>query len=137
MDAVFADPAVEPTPESITEALGSSSEAWHSLGDMLAEAGVSVEQRYYRDGGWLSKATKGSKTMTWMRVDRGFGWATFYFPDRHRETLENATDLPSAVRQQIKERQSMGKTLGVTLEVRTSKEVETAKALLAYKLSLK
>jgi len=137
MDVVFADPAIEPKPETINQALGSASEAWHLLGGMLAEAGVIVEQRYYRDGGWLFKATKGSKTMTWMRVDRGFGRATFYFPERHRSTLEDAANLPTEVRQQIKERQPMGKTLGVTLEVRTPEDVTTAKALLAYKLSLK
>jgi hypothetical protein len=32
---------------------------------------MAIAWRYYRDGGWLVKATRGSKTVAWVNVARG------------------------------------------------------------------
>lgn len=44
---------------------------------MFAEAGVLVSWRYYRDRGWLAKATRGNKTAAWPALEDGFVRVTF------------------------------------------------------------
>ena len=137
MAAVFDDPAVEPTPKLIETALGAANGAWEELADLLAAVGAKAEWRYYRDGGWLVKAVKGSKTVAWLQVNDGYGRITCYLAARHRETLANATDLPEDLRTKIAQVKTMAKTLPVTLEVRTLEEAATAGVVVAYKASLK
>jgi len=137
MGPVFNDPAIEPTSTLIQEALGEAHAAWEQLGSLLAEAGVVPGWRYYRDGGWLIKAVQGSKTMAWAQVNQGFGRITFYFAQRYQEPLFTASALPTALRQRIKAMPKVGKSLAVTLEIRTPADVAEAGLVLDFKQSLK
>ena len=134
---VFSDPAVQPTDELIGDALGASVQAWTGFGDALTAAGVTVGWRYYRDGGWLAKAVRGSKTVAWMSVDKGFARVTFYFAARLRDALCDAADVPARVRDEIKAGAAVGKLVPVTLELRTPADVADAEAVLGCKLKLK
>ena len=136
MNAVFGDPAVQPTDVLISDALGECLQAWTGFGDALTAAGVAVGWRYYRDGGWLAKAVRGSKTVAWMSVDKGFARVTFYFAARLRDALLEATDLPAWVRDRM-QAPATGQSLAVTVELRTADDAADAEAVLKYKLKLK
>ena len=136
MGAVFDDPKVEPTTALIEDALGPASEAWQALQGVLAEAGTTVVWRHYRDGGWLAKATKGSKTVAWMQVDSGFARMTCYFAERHRAALAEA-DLPPALRAQIVGQEMVGRMLPFSLQVRTLDDVTSAATVLTLKQTLR
>lgn len=135
MGPVFDDPKVRPTTALVDEALGPAAEAWHALLSVLAEAGTTVEWRHYRDGGWLAKATQGSKTVAWMQVDSGFARMTCYFAERHRAALAEA-DLPPTLRAQIVGQAMVGRMLPFSLQVSTLDDVTSATTVLTLKQTL-
>ncbi|MDR3068301.1 MAG: DUF3788 family protein, partial [Cellulomonas sp.] len=116
--------------------LGPAAEAWHALRGVLAEAGTTVGWHHYRDGGWLAKATKGSKTVAWLQVGSGFAQMTCYFAERHRPALATA-DLPPTLRAQIVGQAMVGRMLPFSLQVRTLDDVRSAATVLTLKQTLK
>lgn len=136
MGPVFDDPTVEPTTTTVDAALGPASQAWHALLDVLAEAGTTVAWHHYRDGGWLAKATKVSKTVAWLQVDSGFARMTCYFAERHRPALASA-DLPATLRAQIVGQPMVGRMLPFSLQIRTPADVTSAATVLTLKQTLK
>lgn len=117
MGQAFPDQSQPPTPELITEALGEADIAWKEALDAFAEAGVDVTWRYYRDGGWLAKATRGKTAMAWMSIEPGLARITFYSPARLRETILASPDLDDTLRERIASATPVGKSLPVTLRL--------------------
>ena len=117
MGQAFPDQSQPPTPELIAEALGEADIAWKEAPDAFADAGVDVTWRYYRDGGWLAKATRGKATMAWMSVEPGLARITFYFPVRLRDTILAGPDLDDTLRERIAGATPVGKSLPVTLHL--------------------
>jgi len=134
MNAVFGDPAIAPVPETIDEALGESAPAWRQLTDVLAGENVATAWRYYKDGGWVIKASRGSRTVAWMSVNQGYGRITFFFAQRLRPALVAADDLPAWVKDAARDATKM---LSITIQIRTSADVADAQSVLRYKLTLK
>jgi hypothetical protein len=137
MGGVFSDAGVEPTSAAIREALGSRSQAWEQTLAMFAEAGVLVSWRYYHDGGWVAKATRGKKTVAWVTVEDGFVRVSFYFAERHRAALAEADGLARQVRDRISATPVSGRLLPVTFEVRERADLDPVRAVLAVKLTAK
>ncbi|WP_169923691.1 DUF3788 family protein [Propionicimonas paludicola] len=117
MGQAFRDQSQPPTPEAIAEVLGDTDAAWQEALDAFANAGVDVAWRYYRDGGWLAKATRGKATMAWMSVEPGLARITFYFPARLRETVLASPDLDDTLRERVATTAPTGKSLPVTLRL--------------------
>jgi hypothetical protein len=137
MGSVFSDAGVEPTSAAIQEALGSASQAWEQTLAVFAEADVLVSWRYYRDGGWVAKATRGNKTIAWLAVEDGFVRVAFYFAERHRAALADADGLAQQVRDRIAATAVSGRLLSVTFEVREPADLEPVRVVLAVKLTAK
>ena len=134
MSAVFGDPAVEPVPKTINEALGASATAWDQWADVLKGAAVATAWRYYKDGGWVIRASRGSATIAWMSVNQGYGRVTFYFAQRLRPALIAADDLPEWVKDAARD---ADKNVSLTVQIRTPADVSDAQSVLRYKLALK
>jgi len=134
MNAVFTDPAVAPVTETINEALGASADIWNQWSGVLTDAGMATVWRYYRDGGWVIKASRGSRTIAWMSVNQGYGRVTFFFAQRLRPTLIAADDLPEWVKDAALDANKM---LSLTVQIRTPADVADAQSVLRYKLALK
>lgn len=117
MGQAFNDESHPPTPETIAEVLGDTDAAWQEALAAFAEAGVDVTWRYYRDGGWLAKATQGKATMAWMSVEPGLARITFYFPGRLRETILATPELDELLYERITNAAPVGKSLPVTLHL--------------------
>jgi len=117
MGQAFCDQSQPPTPKAIAEALGEGASAWQGALDAFADAGVDVAWRYYRDGGWLAKATRGKATMAWMSVEPGLARITFDFPARLREAILASPDLDDTLRERIATTATTGKSLPVTLRL--------------------
>lgn len=97
--------------------LGHAEPAWQDALGAFAEAGADVTWRYYRDGGWLAKATRGKATMAWLSVEPGLARITFYFPARLREQILAGPDLDDTLRERIAAAAPVGKSLPVTLHL--------------------
>lgn len=105
---------------------------------ILDELELDHPWRFYRDGGWLMKATRGKKTIAWVSIDdEPLLHLTCYFAARHRETLTHDELLPAGVRARIAETDMTGKTLPAPLDLRVLGDVETARRLIDLKRTLK
>lgn len=137
MGSVFQDSQTPPEERTIRAALGSSPDAWDQVTAALTDLGAEVSWRYYRDGGWLAKATLGKKTIAWLAVEDGFVRVTAYFAERHRTMLTALPGLPATTTDRIAATPSSGKLLPVTTEARTRDDVTTARVILEAKLAAK
>lgn len=132
---VLTDAHVTPDDVGVRHLLGDAFEAWERLDAALAEPALDVEAswRYYRDGGWLRKVLRGTKTVAWLAVWNGYATMTCYFAARHREDLV-ALPVPEELRRQAADAEMRGALLPIVVEIRTPADVDAALELLRYKL---
>lgn len=79
---------IELTDKVLREALGEYYNVYADMLALLANEGVEVTWRFYRDSkAWLCKAAYKKRTMFWMSVDDGFMRVNFYFMPRHLEGI--------------------------------------------------
>ncbi len=95
---------------------------------------MAIAWRYYRDGGWLAKVTRGSRTVAWVNVAPGCVRATCYFAERDRAGIADDRDLPAEVRERVAVVAPVGKSVPVSLEARTSEDVSTIGTVMRLKL---
>jgi len=127
-----------PTPDAIEGALGVANGAWLELLDYLEANGITVAWKWYRDGGWLARAAKGSKTIFWAQIDdAGFVSGSFYFTARLRQALAEYPGIPPKQTQEILNAKPWGKQVSVPFKVRTLANVKSLEPLVNAKLSLK
>jgi len=130
--------APEPTADEIKSALGPANKAWRSLLETLDADGIGVVWKWYRDGGWLARATKGSKTILWARIDEaGFVDGSCYFAARLRDALADFPGLTPQQATDIRTAKLWGKQVPVPFELRTVADVKAIKPIVEAKLKLK
>ena len=76
------------------------------------------------------------KNVFWLSIREGTFRITFYFTDRAAKAIADST-IPTEMKKQFKEGKQYGKIRGLTVVFKYKKDIETAKALLAIKLSVK
>lgn len=135
MSSAFVDPALEPTPERVRAALGTTAGVWDELLAHLAGRGVDVSWRYYRDGGWLAKASHGGRTVAWLSVDPGLIRVAFYFAERHRGLLAGQAGLPLGLRERVVATGLVGRLLPVGVELAPGADLAAFVELVRLKLA--
>jgi len=130
--------APEPSAAAIKKVLGAANGAWLELVEYLEAKGVSVTWKWYRDGGWLARAAKGSKTVLWVSIDdAGFVGGAVHFAARLREAVADLPGIPAAQAQKIRKTEPTGKLVSVPFELRSKSDVKSIQALIDAKLTLK
>jgi hypothetical protein len=136
---LLSDKTQFPTEEIIFSHLGKTKNIWIPFFEYLHEnhPDISSEWRFYNDGkSWLMKNVRKKKTVFWLSVQKGFFRITFYFTDKTAKAIAGST-LPADIKKQFKEGKQYGKIRGLTVLFKYKKDIETAKTLLAIKLSMK
>jgi hypothetical protein len=136
---VLSDKTQFPAEEIIFSHLGKTKNIWVSFFEYLHENHPDIisEWRYYNDGkSWLMKNTRKKKTVFWLSIIKGSFRITFYFTERAAKAIAGST-IPAEMKKQFKEGKQFGKIRGLTVVFKYKKDIETAKALLAIKLSVK
>lgn len=136
MGSAFTDGASTPTEAQIREVLGPAGDAWSAFTVFLQQHGVAAEWHFYRDGGWLLKATRNGSTIAWASVEPSKLLVTCHFAERHRAELTDATPLSAALRERIRETPPRGRLVSVQLEARGRADIPDIDALLACKLAV-
>ncbi len=133
--AVLTDPGRVPDDEQIRQHLGASFAAWQDLKELLSGPDFALELswHHYRDGGWLCKAARGSKTMAWLAVWDDYATVTCYFSARHRNDLA-ALPLPDDLRTQVTGMEMSGAMLPVVVGIRSREDVDAATEVVRYRL---
>ena len=136
---VLTDKTQFPTDEIIFSHLGKTKDIWASFFGYLHVnyPDITSEWRYYNDGkSWLMKNMLKKKNVFWLGIIKGAFRITFYFTDKAAKAIADST-IPVEMKKQFKEGKQFGKIRGLTVVFKYKKDIETAKALLAIKLSVK
>jgi hypothetical protein len=136
---VLSDKTQFPTDEIIFSHLGKTKDIWISFFGYLHEnhPDITPEWQYYNDGkSWLMKNMLKKKNVFWLGIIKGAFRITFYFTDRAAKAIADSA-IPVEMKKQFKDGKHYGKIRGLTVVFKYKKDIETAKALLAIKLSIK
>jgi len=130
------NPNVFPSEEVIESLLGKNFRLWKSFFAMIGKDFPDLEQewRYYRDGNlWLMKIQRKKKTVAWLSVEDSTFLTTFYIAARHSDLVE-ALSILEELKDQYR---GNGKTTkGITVRYGKNADIETAKKLIALKVSI-
>jgi len=139
MEQPFTHPEAMPDDDAIAQVLGDAYATWAATVAMLSNAGATPTWHYYRDGGWLAKATKGSKTIAWLAIDDGerpCGKLTFYFAERLRDDVLSSPGLSDERRQELVATKPIGRSLPVQFDLDTTTDLKQVEAIIAARLAL-
>ena len=134
------DPEVFPSDRVLKNVLGDS--VYSVLASFFetitgAEYGLNIEWRYYNDGkAWLGKVTHKKKTILWLSVWDGFFKTSFYFTEKH---LESITALPVSERkkEEFAAMKPIGKLIPMTFDISEKEQLDELLTVVRFKKSLK
>ncbi|MDP3176949.1 MAG: DUF3788 family protein [Spirochaetaceae bacterium] len=130
------DPSVYPSDDILQAHLGRSKAAFSALFERARATLPELETswKYYNDGkSWLLKASRKKKTLFWLSVDEGRFRTTFYLGPRADDAVMSA-GLPHDLVARFRE--DAGKKFrGLTLVVKTKKDIAVFEKLLAIKVA--
>jgi hypothetical protein len=133
---VLSDPDVFPSDKVLARSLKRANPAFLSLLEFNHKRFPRLEERwkYYRDGkSWLMNVSMKKKTLFWLSVGDGFFRVTFYM-NREARQLVMKSALGVALKKHVAA--NIGKQLvGLTLEVKTKKDIEPYEELMRIKLA--
>lgn len=132
----LSDPAIFPTDEVLTSHLGKAKPSFDLLFQRNHTSFPEFVERwkYYNDGkSWLLNVSRKKKTLFWLSVKDGSFRTTFYLNARG-EQLVPGSDIPQKFKDRFKE--SEGKKFrGITVEIKTKKDVAVYQKMLALKMA--
>lgn len=138
-DLVLTDKEQFPTEEIIYSHLGKTKTHWQALFNLIHTefTGFEEEWRYYNDGkSWLMKVTYKKKTIFWLSVISKMFKITFYFGDKAEPVILSSA-LSDKIKNNFMNGPRYGKIRGITLLMKSKKNVEEAKKLIELKLKSK
>jgi len=127
------NPSTELTDEFLETALGDSFAAWKAFCENLPNYDISLEWRYYKDGGWLAKITHKKKTIIWGSATEGFFTVSFLFSEKPFlragiMELDISDDVKKSIQSICKE-----KYFAIKIEVRNESQLSNVYKLIEYK----
>ena len=131
------DPNTKLTDEFFERALGGSYKTWETFSKSLANYDISVEWRFYKDGGWLGKALNKKRTIFWTSLSEGFFSASFNFPNKPElvEGIQNL-NISDDIKNNIVTTPS-GKYIGFTINISKEAELLDLYKMIDFKKSAK
>jgi len=133
---VLYDPAVFPTDEVLASHLGKAMSSFALLLQFnRTNFPEFVEQwKYYNDGkSWLLNVSRKKKTLFWLSVKDGSFRTTFYLNSKAAQLVPDS-NVPQRLKDQFKK--SEGERFrAITVEIKTRKDVEVYRKMLALKMA--
>ena len=137
IEELLKDPNTQLTDEIFIQVLGDSYKTWETFKKSLLEYEISIEWRYYKDGGWLGKALNKKRTIFWASLSEGFFSASFNFSNKVEisEGIQNL-DVSNDIKNDITTTPS-GKYLGVTINISKDEQLSDLYKMMDFKKSAK
>lgn len=138
-DQVLKDKEIYPTEEIIFSHIGKTKTHWEALFNYIHanHSDFNEEWRYYNDGkSWLMKITHKTKTIFWLSLIPKAFRITFYFGDKAEPAIMNSA-ISDELKKDFMEGERYGKIRGITLQMKSKENIETAKELIRLKLAAK
>ena len=134
------NPEIFPSNEVLKDTLGEA--IYKVLASFVStitneEYGLTVEWRFYNDGkAWLSKVVYKKKTILWLSVWEGFFKVSFYFTEKHLESIA-ALDIAETIKDNFAKAKSSGRLLPMIIDVNNQAQIEDLLTIIRFKKSLK
>jgi hypothetical protein len=132
---VLSDPAIFPTNEVLASHLGKAMSSFALLFQLNHTNFPEFVERwkYYNDGkSWLLNVSR-KKTLFWLSVKEGSFRTTFYLNAKAAQLVPDSK-IPQKLKDQFKK--SEGEKLrAITVEIKTRKDVEVYRKMLALKMA--
>ena len=134
---VFDDKAKEPQDKNLAKALGKAKKLWDDLCNHLEQEypPVTVEWKFYsKKSGWTCKIVHKKRTIVHLRPVEGAFLVATAFGEKAVEAARKSK-LPKKVINQINEARQYAEGRQARLEVKTSKDLDSAKQIAAIKMA--
>jgi hypothetical protein len=131
----FLDKLSQPDDLALARALGRAFGLWTEIRDHVRkEHGPVVEEwkHYGAKYGWTLKTLRNKRNLFFFTAYRGFFRLGFVFGDRALAAIEQS-GLPEAMVEELRKAKKYAEGRGLRVEVRTGRDVEHAKKLIAIK----
>lgn len=131
------DPNTKITEGFLTAVLGDSYTAWSEFSEKLLGYDISLEWRYYKDGGWLAKAINKKRTIFWGSVSEGLFTVSFNFSEKpHLRAGIQDLHISELVKNNLVSAPK-GKSFSIIINVSDENQLSDIYELMAYKISAK
>ena len=130
---------VFPSKEVLKEALGNVYDVLDALESRLTqkEFALTLDWHYYNDGkSWLCKVCHKKKTVFWLSVWEGHFKTTFFFLERHLESIA-ALDIAEQIKEDFCRMKAVGKLLPMVLSIDDFGQIEDLLKIVTFKKSAK
>ena len=133
---VFIDKLAKPDDQALVRALGKTYPLWAEIEKLIATTlGKSVEEwKYYGlKSGWTMKTLYKKRNLFFFTACKGYFRIAFVFGDRAVAEIVTS-DLPKAMIEEITNAKKYAEGRGIRIDVKTRRDVESVKKLIAFKV---
>jgi hypothetical protein len=134
---VFIDKLAKPDDQALVRALGKTYPLWAEIEKHIATTlGKSVEEwKYYGlKSGWTMKTLYKKRNLFFFTACKGYFRIAFVFGDRAVAEIITS-DLPKAMIEEITNAKKYAEGKGLRVDVKTRRDVESVKKLIAIKVT--
>jgi hypothetical protein len=133
---VFIDKLTKPDDQALVSALGKTYPLWAEIEKHISTTlGESVEEwKYYGlKSGWTMKTLYKKRNLFFFTACKGYFRIAFVFGDRAVAEIVTS-DLPKAMIEELTNAKKYAEGRGIRIDVKTRRDVESVKKLIAIKL---
>jgi hypothetical protein len=131
--------AVFPSKEVLKDILGSVFEVFDAFETRLTQNdyALSFDWHYYNDGkSWLCKVCHKKKTVFWLSVWEGCFKTTFFFLERHLESIA-ALDIAEQIKEDFCQMKAVGKLLPMVISITNFEQINDVLKIIQFKKTAK
>lgn len=101
------------------------------------EYGLTIEWRYYNDGkAWLGKVQHKKKTILWLSVWEGFFKVSFYFSEKHLESIA-VLDIAESIKEDFCKAKPARRLIPMIIDINKEDQLKDLLTVVRFKKSLK
>ena len=133
------EPEIFPSKEVLKDILGKVYDVLEELESRLTqnEFALTLDWHYYNDGkSWLGKVCHKKKTVFWLSVWDGYFKTTFFFLERHLESIA-ALDISEQIKEEFCCTKSVGKLLPMLISINRQEQLADLLKVVEFKKKAK
>lgn len=134
------NPDIFPSDKVLQNALGTT--VYNVLAPFLEtitnkEYGLTIEWRFYNDGkAWFGKVVHKKKTVLWLSIWEGFFKTSFYFTEKHLESIA-ALNIAETIKDEFAKAKPSGRLIPMFFNVNRQEQMDDLLTVVRFKKSLK
>ena len=126
---------IYPSKEVLQDVLGEVYNVWEELETQVTQGKftLTLDWNYYNDGkSWLCKVCNKKKTVFWLSVWEGFFKTTFFFTEKHLETIAEL-DISEQIKEDFCRMKPIGKLLPMVISIDRHEQLANLLKIIKFK----